>query len=166
MRLMYMTAISAAVQSIDIEAAYFVPDALMSDELIRARERGVRIRILVPDKHSDSATVNVASKRTWGPLLERGVEVYQYEPTMMHNKMLIFDRYVVSVGSTNFDMRSFDLNDEASLNVYDSEFAAQMTASFEDDLKQSAPYTLQMWNDRSWAQRFAEVVVVPVKSQL
>jgi len=166
MRLMYMTAISAAVQSIDIEAAYFVPDALMSDELIRARERGVRIRILVPDKHSDSATVNVASKRTWGPLLERGVEVYQYEPTMMHNKMLIFDRYVVSVGSTNFDMRSFDLNDEASLNVYDSEFAAQMTASFEDDLKQSTPYTLQMWNDRSWAQRFAEVVVVPVKSQL
>ena len=166
MRLMYMTAISAAVQSIDIEAAYFVPDALMSDELIRARERGVRIRILVPDKHSDSATVNVASKRTWGPLLERGVEVYQYEPTMMHNKMLIFDRYVVSVGSTNFDMRSFDLNDEASLNVYDSEFAAQMTASFEDDLKQSTPYALQMWNDRSWAQRFAEVVVVPVKSQL
>ena len=166
MRLMYMTAISAAVHSIDIQAAYFVPDALMSDELIRARERGARIRILVPDKHSDSATVNVASKRTWGPLLERGVEVYQYEPTMMHNKMLIFDRYVVSVGSTNFDMRSFDLNDEASLNVYDAEFAAQMTALFEDDLEQSAPYTLQMWNDRPWAQRFAEAVVIPIKSQL
>jgi hypothetical protein len=90
-----------------VEAAYFIPDALMSRELIRARERGVRIRLLLPDKHIDSETVRIASKRAWGSLLEQGVEIHRYEPTMLHCKMLIFDQYMVSVGSTNFDMRSF-----------------------------------------------------------
>ncbi|EQD29376.1 phospholipase D/Transphosphatidylase, partial [mine drainage metagenome] len=88
------------------------------------------------------------------------------KPTMLHCKMLIFDQHLVSVGSTNFDMRSFELNDEASLNVYDSEFARQMTAVFEQDLRLSTPYTLQRWRNRSWKQRAAEVIVVPIASQL
>ena len=166
MRLMYLTAITAAERSIDIEAAYFVPDTLMSDELIRARARGVRIRILLPDKHIDSETVRIASKRAWGPLLEGGVEIHEYEPTMLHCKMLIFDQHMVSVGSTNFDMRSFELNDEASLNVYDSKFALQMTDIFEQDLRLSTPYTRQRWQNRSWMQKVAEVVVIPIKAQL
>ncbi|MHB1774180.1 MAG: phospholipase D-like domain-containing protein [Acidimicrobiales bacterium] len=166
MRLMYLTAITAAEQTIDIESAYFVPDMLMSEELIRARARGVRIRILLPGPHIDSEAVRIASKRAWGPLLDCGVEVHEYEPTMLHCKMLIFDQHLVSVGSTNFDMRSFELNDEASLNVYDSKFARQMTAVFEQDLKLSTPYTIQRWRNRSWKQRVAEVVVVPITSQL
>ena len=123
MQLMYLTAITAAERSIDIEAAYFVPDRLMIRELLAARARGVRIRVLVPGKYLDSETVRIASKRGWGPLLQRGVEIYEYQPTMLHCKMLIFDGYMVSIGSTNFDMRSFELNDEASLNVYSEEFA-------------------------------------------
>lgn len=166
MRLMYLIAITAAEQTIDIEAAYFVPDTLMSEELIRTRARGVRIRILLPGSHIDSEAVRIASKRAWGPLLDSGVEVHEYKPTMLHCKMLIFDQHLVSVGSTNFDMRSFELNDEASLNVYDSEFARQMTAVFEQDLRLSTPYTLQRWRNRSWKQRAAEVVVVPITSQL
>jgi cardiolipin synthase len=166
MRLMYLTAITAAQSTIDIEAAYFVPDPLMTGELIKARRRGVQIRILLPGKHIDSETVRVASKRGWGPLLEMGVEIYEYEPTMLHCKMLIFDRAVVSVGSTNFDMRSFELNDEASLNVYDDEFAAQMTQVFEDDLTSAKSYSFQQWQHRSWTQKMAERVLIPIRSQL
>jgi cardiolipin synthase len=166
MRLMYLTAITAAEKSIDIEAAYFIPDRLMSRELISARKRGVRIRVLVPDKYLDSETVRIASKREWGVLMQNGVEMYLYEPTMLHCKMLIFDRYMVSVGSTNFDMRSFELNDEASLNVYDHGFAARMTTEFERDLKAAKRYSLQSWQRRSWTQRFLETVLLPIRSQL
>ncbi len=166
MRLMYLTAITAAERSIDIEAAYFIPDPLMSRELVRARARGVRVRVLVPDKHLDSETVRIASKRGWGTLLASGVEIYVYEPTMLHCKMLIFDRYMVSVGSTNFDMRSFELNDEASLNVYDRKFAEEMTVVFERDLSSSTAYSLQQWKMRPWTQKAAEIVLLPIRSQL
>jgi cardiolipin synthase A/B len=166
MRLMYLTAITAAESSIDIEAAYFVPDPLMTGELLKARHRGVRIRILVPDKHIDSETVRVASKRAWGPLLENGVEIYEYDPTMLHCKMLVFDRAMVSVGSTNFDMRSFELNDEASLNVYNDTFASDMTQVFEKDLTAAQRYTVEQWKDRSWSQKIAERILIPIRSQL
>ena len=85
---------------------------------------------------------------------------------MLHCKMLILDNEMVSLGSTNFDMRSFELNDEASLNVYDHAFASQMTQVFEQDLLKSSGYTWQMWQDRPWSQKFAEWIVVPIQSQL
>jgi cardiolipin synthase len=166
MRLMYLTAITAAERSIDIEAAYFIPDPLMIRELVGARERGVRIRVLLPGKHIDSETARIASKRGWGPLLRSGAEIHVYQPTMLHCKMLIFDEYMVSVGSTNFDMRSFELNDEASLNVYDSQFARQMTDVFERDLKSSTLYTYAHWQSRGWPEKAAEIVLIPIRSQL
>ena len=166
MRLMYLTAITAAERSIDIEAAYFVPDRLMIRELIAARRRGVRIRLIVPGSHIDAKTVGIASKHQWGTLLEHGIEVNLYQPTMLHCKMLIFDELMVSVGSTNFDMRSFELNDEASLNVYDKRFAREMTAVFERDLICCAPYTLGHWQGRSLRERFDEMVLFPLRSQM
>lgn len=166
MRLMYLTAITAAERSIDIEAAYFIPDPLMIRELVGACERGVRIRVLLPGKHIDSETARIASKRGWGPLLRSGAEIHVYQPTMLHCKMLIFDEYMVSVGSTNFDMRSFELNDEASLNIYDSTFARQMTDVFERDLKSSTLYTYAHWRSRGWPEKAAEIVLIPIRSQL
>jgi cardiolipin synthase A/B len=166
MRLMYLTAITAAEQSIDIIAAYFIPDRLMAEELIKARQRGVRVRVLLPGKHTDSKLVYIISKREWGGLLESGAEIYQYEPTMLHSKMLIFDEFMVSVGSTNFDTRSFELNDEASLNVYNRSFAEQMTAVFENDLKCSHSYSLQEWRRRPWSERAAEIALLPIRAQL
>jgi len=166
MRLMYLTAITAAQRTIDIEAAYFVPDRLMIRELVAANQRGVRIRILVPGADIDSKVVGIASKREWGPLLESGVEIHVYQPTMLHCKMLIFDEYMVSVGSTNFDMRSFELNDEASLNVYDATFAGEMTEVFARDLESSTAYTLVHWKHRSWREKSAEIAVNPIRSQL
>jgi cardiolipin synthase len=166
MHLMVLMAVAASEHTIDLAAAYFVPDDLVRRALLDARRRGVRIRILVPGEHTDSDTVRLASKAQWEPLIQAGIEFYEYRPTMMHIKMLIVDGELVSVGSTNFDIRSFRLNDEASLNVYDRGFAADMTAVFEADLRQSRRYTLQDWRDRPWKERLFEKFVLPLKSQL
>lgn len=166
MHLMYLLAVAGVSRSMDLQASYFIPDPIMVDALLAARARGARIRILVPGKFIDSSLVRISSKRSWGRLLAAGVEIHEYQPTMMHNKMMILDGHLVSVGSTNFDMRSFELNDEASLNVYSDDFAARMTAVMEADLENSTVYTLKMWNNRSWRQRLGEVITLPVKAQL
>jgi cardiolipin synthase len=166
MHLMYLMAIAAAEHSIDLDAAYFIPDELITKALVAARHRGVRIRVVTPGKNTDSDAARMASKAGWGPLLMAGVEIYEYEPTMFHNKMLIVDRELVSVGSTNFDLRSFQLNDEASLNVYDQAFAERMTKVFEDDLVPTKRYTYDMWKHRPWKEKFAEKFILPLKSQL
>lgn len=166
MHLMYLMAVAAASHSIDLDAAYFIPDDLITNALIAARHRGVRIRIVMPGKNTDSDAARLASKAGWGPLLLAGVEMYEYEPTMFHNKMLIVDRELVSVGSTNFDLRSFQLNDEASLNVYDHGFAERMGRVFEQDLAKCRRYTYETWKQRPWTEKFAEKFILPLRSQL
>ena len=166
MHLMYLMAIAAAEKSIDLQAAYFVPDPLAIKALVAASKRGVRIRVIVPGEHIDSDIVSIASKSQWGELLQSGVEIYVYQPTMFHNKMLIVDTELVSVGSTNFDMRSFQLNDEANLNIYDRAFAQEMTRWFESDLKATHEYTYEIWADRPLREKFMEAVVLPIKGQL
>jgi cardiolipin synthase A/B len=166
MHLMYLMAVAAAQHSIDLQAAYFVPDELMIKALIAARKRGVRVRIMVPGEHMDADTVRLASKEQWGPMLAAGIEIHEYLPTMMHNKMLILDRIMVSVGSTNFDLRSFRLNDEASLNVYDAGFAEQMTRVFEADLLRTRKYDLETWQRRPLKDKLLEKFVLPIRSQL
>ena len=166
MHLMFLMAIAAAEHTIDLQAAYFIPDELITKALIAARHRGVRIRVIVPGKNTDSDAARFASKAGWGPLLLAGVEIYEYEPTMFHNKMLIVDKELVSVGSTNFDLRSFRLNDEASLNIYDRDFAQRMTAVFESDLKPTKRYTYQTWKKRPLKEKLFETFILPLKSQL
>jgi len=166
MHLMYLMGIAAAERSIDLQASYFVPDELIHKALIAARQRGVKIRILVPGEHIDSDTVRLASKAEWGPLLQAGIEIHEYLPTMMHNKLLIIDQLMVSVGSTNFDVRSFRLNDEASLNVYDRDFAQRMTRVFDEDLKHTKRYTFEVWEKRPLREKLIERFVLPIKSQL
>ncbi len=166
MRLMYLMTIAAAVESIDMQAAYFVPDAMIIRALREARERGVRIRVVVPGPYIDSDAVRLASRAQWGELLEAGIEIAEYQPTMMHNKLLVVDGELVSVGSTNFDIRSFELNEEASLNIYSRDFAARMTEIFEADLERARPYSLADWRARPWRARIKEAVVRPLRSQL
>jgi len=166
MHLMYLMSIAAADNSIDLQASYFVPDTLITKALLAARQRGVRVRIVLPGPHIDSETVRVSSKREWGDLLLGQVEIYEYQPTMLHNKLLIVDRELVSVGSTNFDIRSFRLNDEASLNVYDKAFAERMSELFEQDLESAKPYTYETWLERPLKQKIAEKLLLPIKSQL
>jgi len=166
MHLMYLLAIAAACRQIDLAAAYFVPDALITEALLQARDRGVQIRVLLPGKHIDSLSVRLASRASWGPLLEAGIQIHEYQPTMLHTKLLIIDGYLVSVGSTNFDIRSFRLNDEASLNMYDRAMARQMTEVFEADMAQAQPYTYERWRQRPMREKLAETFILPFKSQV
>ena len=94
------------------------------------------------------------------------MEINEYQPTMLHTKMLIVDNEMVSVGSTNFDIRSFQLNDEASLNIYDRGFAEAMTRVFEADLRQARRYTYKTWQQRPLKEKLVEKFVLPIKSQL
>ena len=166
MQLMYLLAVTAASRSIDLSAAYFVPDDLTLQALLEAMRRGVRLRIVVPGKHIDSATVRSASRATWGPLLAAGAIIAEYEPTMYHCKLLIIDGLLVSVGSTNFDNRSFRLNDEATLNVVDLSFAATQTANFDADLSLSRRISHAEWINRPVRERLAEALASLIGSQL
>ena len=166
MHLMYLAAITAAERSVDLSSAYFVPDALTTQALVAASRRGVKVRVIVPGPVMDSQTVEAASRGGWGPLLEAGVEIAQYQPTMYHCKVLVVDRMMVSVGSTNFDDRSFRLNDEANLNIYDPAFADAQTRVFEQDLAKSQRVTLQAWEARPMRERMAETVSRLLSSQL
>jgi cardiolipin synthase len=156
MQMMYLIAITAATRSIDLCSAYFVPDTITRRALVSAVGRGVRLRIIVPGKHTDEATVRRASRGLWGPLLEAGVEIHEYQPTMFHCKMMIVDGLMTSVGSTNFDMRSFRLNDEANLNIYDAAFARRQTEVFEADLQRTRRITLQDWRARPLHEKIHE----------
>jgi cardiolipin synthase len=166
MHLMYLMAVAAAERTIDLAASYFVPDELLIKAMVAARSRGVKVRVVVPGPHIDSEAVRIASKSAWGDLLSAGVEIRIYQPTMLHTKMLIIDHELVSVGSTNFDIRSFRLNDEASLNVYDREFAERMTEVFEADLESAVRYSHEMWLKRPLREKLMEKVLLPLKSQL
>jgi cardiolipin synthase len=166
MQLMYLLIINAAVRSIELSSAYFVPDELARDTIVAAIARGVRVRIITPGPHTDAETVRRASRALWGDLLRAGAEIYEYQPTMYHCKVLIADGLLVSVGSTNFDDRSFRLNDEASLNIYDEAFARRQIGVFEDDLAHSKRMTFEAWQARPWTEKAWERAVALLGPQL
>jgi cardiolipin synthase A/B len=148
-RLMYLLSIASATKSIRLQAAYFVPDDMAIETLITARKRGVKIEIILPGPNTDSEIVQGASRSRWAALLDAGVLIYEYQPSLYHCKVLIVDDVWVSVGSTNFDNRSFRLNDEANLNIYDAVFAAEQVTVFENDKSVSRRMTRADFKDRS-----------------
>ena len=166
LRLIYLLAIASAKKNIRIANSYFVPNTLTVEMLVAARRRGVEVEIIVPGKIGDAAVVRRASRAKWGPLLEAGVRIYEYAPTMYHVKVMIVDDYWVSVGSTNLDNRSFRLNDENNLNVFDEEFARAQAAVFEEDRRQARQMTLAMWRQRPWRERVAEQLARVMRHQL
>ncbi|MEO8535882.1 MAG: phospholipase D-like domain-containing protein [Betaproteobacteria bacterium] len=166
MRLMYLLAITAAAHSIDLSSAYFVPDPLTMRTLVDAAKRGVAIRIITPGEHMDAETVRRASRAGWGDLLRAGVKIYEYQPTMFHCKVLVVDNLWTSVGSTNFDSRSFGLNDEANLNIVDGDFARRQVEVFEQDLRQSGAITLAQWQARPMSEKLLEHAAALLGGQL
>jgi cardiolipin synthase A/B len=165
-RLMYLMSIASAVSSVRIANAYFVPDSLSVAALVAAQRRGVRVEIIVPNRHIDAKAVRRASRSLWGPLLEAGVAIYEYQPTMYHVKVVVVDEIWTSVGSTNFDNRSFRLNDEANLNVLDAEFAASQSRMFEEDRGRAHRVTLEEWRRRPLRERIVERVAGLLRLQL
>ncbi|RZA31987.1 MAG: cardiolipin synthase [Lysobacteraceae bacterium] len=166
MHLMYLLSITSARKSIDLAAAYFVPDDLTIRTLIEAAKRGVKVRILMPGKFIDSDLVKAASRERWGELLAAGVKLAEYQPTMYHVKALIVDQLLVSVGSTNFDNRSFSINDEANLNVLHEGFAREQTAIFDDDWRRANQVTKAEFRERPWWQRLTTGAAALVGAQL
>jgi len=166
MELMYLLSITAARRTIRLSSAYFVPNELALRAMEAALERGVRLQIITPGEHTDTETVRSASRATWGRLLAAGAEIREYGPTMYHCKVMIVDEFLVSTGSTNFDNRSFRLNDEANLNIYDAEFAREQVAVFEEDLARSRRITLAEWEQRPWRERVAERLAALIDAQL
>jgi cardiolipin synthase len=166
MHLMYLMAITAARHTIHLSNSYFVPDELAVKALVAAAKRGVDVRIITPGKIIDSDVVRAASRERWGELLKAGIKIAEYQPTMYHVKALVVDSLLVSVGSTNFDNRSFTLNDEANLNVLDPDFAKQQEAVFEDDWRRARPFSLQQWEDRPLHDKAAGKLADLVGAQL
>jgi cardiolipin synthase len=166
MELMYLLSITAASRSIRLSSSYFVPNELALRAMSDALARGVRLQIVTPGRYTDSETVRSASRETWGRLLAAGAEIYEYQPTMYHCKVMIVDELLVSTGSTNFDNRSFRLNDEANLNIYDPVFAKEQVAVFEADLARSRRVALAEWQNRPLKERFGERLASLIGSQL
>jgi cardiolipin synthase len=166
MHLMVLLALTAAKTSIDIENAYFVPDRLTVEALCAAARRGVRVRIVVPGRHTDARIGRWAAQGLYGELLRAGIKIYEYQPTMMHCKVLVIDGVWSSVGSSNFDDRSFRLNDEANLNVFSEELAREQLRLIDADIQQSRLMVLRKWRHRKFGRRINERLALLLRSQL
>ena len=166
MQLLYLLSIAAAAKTLRLSASYFVPDDNEVRMLAAAAKRGVSVQIIVPGPHIDNEIVRRASRASWGKLLSAGVEIYEFEPTMYHVKVMIVDGVWVTVGSTNFDTRSFSTNDEANLNVLDRGFAREQERIFAADLKRSRRISLEEWEKRPLSEKLWEHSMGLLSSQL
>ncbi len=163
---LYYLAIAAARETLDLTAAYFVPRPAFTDALVDCAERGVRVRILVPGEHIDKGFVRVGGRAAYDELLDAGIELYEYGPTMLHAKSLVLDGVWSSVGSVNFDNRSFQLHDEATLCVQSKVFAGELTEQFERDLEVSERIEPERWSERGPVQRGVESVTKVARREL
>jgi cardiolipin synthase len=164
-RILYQALVSAARSNIRITTPYFLPDSSMLRELVRAAQSGVKIEIIVPGKKSDHGLTRSSSRRLYGKLLEAGVRIYEYQPAMIHAKVMVIDDFWSVTGSTNFDNRSFGLNDEVNLAASDRQLAAQLTRDFAADIAASREVTLQDWKRRSLVERLHEALGWAVQRQ-
>jgi cardiolipin synthase len=165
-RLMYLLSIASASRNIRIANAYFVPDAFAVRELVQAAQRGVSVELIVPGQKTDAIVVRWASRALWGELLQAGVKIFEYQPTMYHVKVMVVDDCWTTVGSTNFDNRSFRLNAEANLNIMDGDVAREQGRAFEADKAKSRAVTYAMWRTRPVLERVGERVSLLFRAQL
>lgn len=165
-KLLYIISIVSAMKSIYISNAYFVPDRDTIRALEGAVRRGVDVRVIVPGEKTDVPIVRQASRLHYELLLRHGIRIFEYQPTMMHAKTMVVDGVWTTIGSSNFDERSFRLNDEVNVNVFDERAATQMEAMFMDDLAHSREITLRKWFKRPAIERLKEKIAGMFKPQL
>jgi cardiolipin synthase len=152
-RVLFQLLLATARHSIDINSPYFLPDKSARAELMRAARRGVRVRVITPGPANNHPIARRASRRRYGDLINSGVEIYEYQPGMIHAKVLVVDGTWSVVGSTNFDSRSFDLNDEVNLAAMDAQLASRLLDDFENDVAASRRITYEEWHRRPWHER-------------
>lgn len=166
-QILYYLAIKAAKREIIIQNPYLLPDDEAIEALEEAVDRGVNVMIMVPsDDTTDSPVVQHASHHHFGTLLKKGVKIWEYQKTLLHQKVIVVDGVWSSVGSTNFDDRSFDLNDEVNIGVLDPAVAAQLRAAFEADLRHARKRELAEWKDRGAWHKFVDGLAYLGRSQL
>jgi cardiolipin synthase len=163
--LLFLLSIHSARKSILITNPYFIPDDVMTEALLKAAARGVRVVLLVPGE-IDSRLTYTVSRSHYGPLLLGGVEVFEYQAALMHAKTMVVDGIWATIGSTNFDNRSFALNQELNLTIYDAGAARRLEEAFQEDLKYSKKINYEEWHSRSIFERLFEFFTFPVKEQL
>ncbi|MEN3940100.1 phosphatidylserine/phosphatidylglycerophosphate/cardiolipin synthase family protein [Prosthecobacter sp. SYSU 5D2] len=159
-------AIAAAEKTIYITNPYCTPTDDFVHLLAEATKRGVDVKLIIPGKHNDQPATKSAGSQSYGKLLEAGVEIYEYRPTMIHSKTMVIDGHFSLFGTSNLDPRSSQINEEIDVSVYDVNFGAAMDRIFLDDLKLSKPYTMEDFESRSLKDRFLEWVMIPIRSQL
>jgi cardiolipin synthase A/B len=157
-RVVFQTLLASACRTIHITTPYFLPDRSARRELVRALKRGVEVKILVPGVHSDHLLTRGSSRRLYGELLKHGAEIYEYEPSMIHVKSLVVDRVWSVIGSTNFDSRSFGINDEVNLAALDDTLAQRLEEDFQHDLVASRRISYDYWSSRSVFERIRELL--------
>jgi len=157
-RILFQLLLASARESISITTPYFLPDRSLMKELCRAVDRGLRVRILVPGRKSDHMVTRSTSRAGYGELLKAGAEVYEYQPSMIHAKVLCIDNLWVVVGSTNFDNRSFGINDEVNLALRDENIAMRFENDMAFDLEQSRRISLKEWQNRPVTERATELM--------
>lgn len=154
---LYYLAIASARTTLELESAYFVPRPAFAQALADAAKRGVDVRILVPGPHIDKGFVRVAGRDSYADLLAAGVRLFEYQPTMLHAKTMVVDGVWSSIGTVNFDNRSFQLHDEVTLCAWDEALAASLSEQFERDLERADEITPERWSSRGVRRRAAEV---------
>ncbi len=159
-------AFAAAKKRIWITNAYCTPTKDQVDLLVRAVQRGVDVRLILPGEHDDQPLTKSAGRAAYGRMLEGGVKIFEYQPTMIHTKAMVIDGLFALVGSSNFDARSSEINEEVDLAIYDQDFGRKMEAMFEEDLRHSKQYTLEQFRNRSLWERTTEWLMLPFRSQL
>src|SRR5688572_20561039 len=152
-RALFQILVASARVSIRIASPYFLPDRSLLAELVRAARRGVAVTLLMPGRWNNHPLTRLGSRRRYGTLLEAGVAIHEYQPAMMHAKVMVLDGLWSVLGSTNFDHRSFGLNDEVNVAVLDRALAARLEADFAADLALSAAIRLEDWRRRPLGER-------------
>jgi cardiolipin synthase len=157
-KMLYYVAIQSAEKSIHLQNAYFLPDKQVREALIAAVKRGVDVKVMVPGRQIDLPYVRFASRAHYGDMLNGGVRIYEYLPTMLHAKTMVVDGLYSIIGSINFDARSMQRNAEESLAFYDAGFAGRMEALFQQDLKSCREVTYRAWDRRGLVARLSEMI--------
>ncbi len=163
--MLFLLSISSAKTSILITNPYFIPDDVMTEALVKAAGRGVRVIVLTPAE-IDSQLTYTASRGHYGPLLLGGIQIFEYKASLLHAKTMVVDGVWATIGSTNFDNRSFAFNQEVNLTVYDKAVARRLEDIFQDDLKYSKQISYDEWRSRGIFERLFELFAFPIKEQL
>ncbi|WP_261991490.1 phospholipase D-like domain-containing protein [Streptomyces sp. OR43] len=166
MQTLIRVVLESAEERLRLTTAYFAPDAFFTRLLCAAAKRGVEVEILLPGPHTDKRVCQLAGQRYYEELIACGVKIYQYQPTMLHAKVITVDRIASLVGSTNFNRRSLDHDEEVMLAVMDCDFTAALDRHFEEDKEKSVLIECGRWKRRSVMQRAREAAVVPIRRYL